>query len=640
MRLKHFLSVFLTLLTLSVGQMWGATTSLAEWTFISTSKPANSTNFNATSGTMSTSSTFYLNGSGSTWNSTKSLYAFTAVTDITITLTLNQAAPAGTVITLSADTYYNKDKNAPMTGFSITAKEGTGSFGTTGLSVTSWSLSTSTANKSVTYTTQAALASGKTIVFKLTQTGKAGAGEGYFNNVAIKATTYSVTYNDNGKTSGSVPTDNTKYLSGATVTVASNSGNLAKNNYTFGGWNTNTSGTGTNYAAGSGSFTITADKTLYAKWNSAAVSTPTLTLTGSGAFGNVDVDATKDLNFTLAGSNLTANASVEVTGTGFSLVTPAGGSLTQTAGSITGSNNITVRFAPTAGGAHNGTLTVSSTGASDASVSLSGTGQLSDTFIDELHSTTGYTSASPHVEKGSYGTTPTIADKPTATSGTCAQQHYHFVGWITAAKFEAGTSIAVGDLQSPTSATGATYYAVWAKASAGASFNGSTGGDFLIYANISGTNKYATNTISSGGLSTTTTASDAQVYTFTKSGDDWTISYQDGNTTKYLTAPTGNDGNLSAFSTTATTWKLVTGSYGSWRIYSRSSDKNGDNTYSHRGLYYQTTANAFKNYATSNVDGTTYYDCEIGSATTYTDYKAVCCTELAQINGSFLLIHF
>ena len=87
------------------------------------------------------------------------------------------------------------------------------------------------------------------------------------NIVSIVVTpTYTVTYEDNGATSGTVPTDATQYNSGATVTVKTNSGNLAKTGHTFGGWNTNSSGTGTNYTAGSGTFKITGNTTLYAKW--------------------------------------------------------------------------------------------------------------------------------------------------------------------------------------------------------------------------------------------------------------------------------------------------------------------------------------------------------------------------------------
>ena len=83
--------------------------------------------------------------------------------------------------------------------------------------------------------------------------------------------TYSITYNSNanqhetGEVSGSLPSSTT-HSSGALVTVASNSGNLARQGFTFAGWNTASNGSGTTYAAGSGTFTINADTTLYAKW--------------------------------------------------------------------------------------------------------------------------------------------------------------------------------------------------------------------------------------------------------------------------------------------------------------------------------------------------------------------------------------
>lgn len=75
---------------------------------------------------------------------------------------------------------------------------------------------------------------------------------------------YKVTYNINSGT-GTVPTDNTQYTYNQTVTVKGQNG-ISRTGYTFGGWNTNSSGTGTNYTAGSGTFNITKNTTLYAKW--------------------------------------------------------------------------------------------------------------------------------------------------------------------------------------------------------------------------------------------------------------------------------------------------------------------------------------------------------------------------------------
>ncbi|MCU6711946.1 InlB B-repeat-containing protein [Paenibacillus sp. J5C_2022] len=75
--------------------------------------------------------------------------------------------------------------------------------------------------------------------------------------------TYTVTYDDNGATNGSVPTDSRTYAQGDTVSVYDNVGSLTNTGFTFTGWDTVT---GTTYAAGD-TFTMdNANVTLYAKW--------------------------------------------------------------------------------------------------------------------------------------------------------------------------------------------------------------------------------------------------------------------------------------------------------------------------------------------------------------------------------------
>lgn len=86
------------------------------------------------------------------------------------------------------------------------------------------------------------------------------------------ATSFTITYDANasqhqdGVVTGSLPTSSS-HASGSSVAVAANSGNLARQGFTFAGWNTLSNGSGTTYPAGTGTFTISGNITLYAKWD-------------------------------------------------------------------------------------------------------------------------------------------------------------------------------------------------------------------------------------------------------------------------------------------------------------------------------------------------------------------------------------
>lgn len=105
----------------------------------------------------------------------------------------------------------------------------------------------------------------------------------------------SVTYIGNGNTGGTAPTDaNNPYFYGGTVTALANTGGLVRTGFTFAGWNTNPSGTGTNYAAGSGTFSILANTNLFAKW---VPITYTVTYDGNGnTGGTAPVDGSSPYN--------------------------------------------------------------------------------------------------------------------------------------------------------------------------------------------------------------------------------------------------------------------------------------------------------------------------------------------------------
>jgi uncharacterized repeat protein (TIGR02543 family) len=122
-------------------------------------------------------------------------------------------------------------------------------FANSGYTFNNWTVSAGTAmfgnanNASTTVT----LSSNATIVANFTQ-----------NSV----TSYTVTYNINGGT-GTTPSQQT-VTAGNSVILASGS-EFTRDGFTFGGWNTSSDGTGTNYSARF-SFTPTGNITLFARW--------------------------------------------------------------------------------------------------------------------------------------------------------------------------------------------------------------------------------------------------------------------------------------------------------------------------------------------------------------------------------------
>ncbi len=105
-----------------------------------------------------------------------------------------------------------------------------------------------------------------------------------------------VTYNGNGQTGGTVPTDSNYYLTGDTVTVLD--GGLTRTGYTFTGWND-----GSNTYLPGGTFLMGATNvTLTAQWTA---NTYTVAFDGNGSTGG----SMANQNFTYdVAQNLTANA--------------------------------------------------------------------------------------------------------------------------------------------------------------------------------------------------------------------------------------------------------------------------------------------------------------------------------------------
>jgi uncharacterized repeat protein (TIGR02543 family) len=110
----------------------------------------------------------------------------------------------------------------------------------------------------------------------------------YAQWTAVVPTTYTVTYNGNGNTGGSVPVDGSSpYSSGATVTVLANTGSLVDTGYAFNGWNTQSGGGGTAYQPTATFSMPAANVTLFAQWTAVVPTTYTVTFDANGGSGTM-----------------------------------------------------------------------------------------------------------------------------------------------------------------------------------------------------------------------------------------------------------------------------------------------------------------------------------------------------------------
>jgi uncharacterized repeat protein (TIGR02543 family) len=113
---------------------------------------------------------------------------------------------------------------------------------------------------------------------------------------------YAVTYDGNGSTGGTAPTDgNSPYASGATVTVLGNTGSLVKTGFSFNNWNTLSNGSGTSYAPAA-TFIISSNTTLFAQWT--ALSPYTVTFDANGGSGSMS-DETSNVPAALTANSFT-----------------------------------------------------------------------------------------------------------------------------------------------------------------------------------------------------------------------------------------------------------------------------------------------------------------------------------------------
>jgi hypothetical protein len=279
---------------------------------------------------------------------------------------------------------------------------------------------------------------------------------------------YSVTYNGNGNTGGSIPVDPVAYASGQTVTVLGNTGNLSISGYVFDHWNTAANGLGTSYSAGNIFAMSTANVILYAIYNAVY----SVTYYANGASGSVPVDSSAYLH----GATVTTLGNT--------------GPLTYPSYSFNGWNT-----------AANGSGTQHSPGTTFlvgyANVALYA--QWLPTYTI-TYSGNGNTGGTAPTDSNSYlnGASAVVANN----SGSLVKTSYAFIGWNTLANgsgttYSPGSSYIVG-------ASNIVLYAKWAPTyPVTYNGNGNTGGSIPVDGNLYQTGQTVTVLANTGNLSKT-----------------------------------------------------------------------------------------------------------------------------------------
>lgn len=661
-------AVVCMLLTIGIGNVWGGTATITEdfekqtagATYNST-QTYTAANSNAgiawfvEHGTVSTSS--YLDGSKSmhmrayyaknsasgTWNG--NLPYVNSTTDVKglISITFN-AAVSNTG--LKMDVMYSTNSGSSWSYmYKTSASSGTNAsaitFSNTSKASYTYYIPSAALSPTGNFRIKIAVNSGST------HTNKPGSAGNYtfrVDNIAFTYTAYTVTYNGNGNTSGSVPTDATKYLSGATVTVKSNSGSLAKTGYTFGGWNTQADGNGTNYTAGSGTFTITADKTLYAKWESSGGgSTPEIT-TSVSTLSNIGY-STDDFSrvvgsFTVSGSNLTNNVTVtpnshhEICLTENGTYQTTAIELSKGSGTLAATTIYVRMRSGKAAGSYGGNIACASSGATTKNVNT--TGNVPFTIQWYANGTLYHTSYAPYAT----GTGSNLGDLPDPNPNpiTYSCDDKVFMGWYDGASYSHATDAPAYVTSTTKILSDKTFRAVFATEETGGeptAYTAGDEGDFVLASyNTSDSKWYAiptSPTVSSGKItgveiSVSTSAGSVDYVTGANAtGYTWTIAdatygqtISDGS--KYIYHSNGGSSGTNLTYGTGTTY--------TWTI---ESETNGltfkgteGSTVRTRGLLASGTT--FGGYSLSNEDASGYYRIQVLpiGGMTYSDFNTTC----------------
>lgn len=302
----------------------------------------------------------------------------------------------------------------------------------------------------------------------------------------------------------------------------------------------------------------------------------------------------------------------------------------------------------------NGTATVSHTGTSntltvtpstDCTVRVNFEKKTVNTYIDEIQDNGTIEDCST--------TAPSLTDKSVATTGTCAQQHYHFMGWVTAANKANPTDANIIEAGETVAVNGTTYYAVWAKGvSSGEVFDSYTkvttapldwttdkyvlvctnqskiltgkasAGNWGNYASFDADTEYSSYELT---IAATATAN----YYSIKLGNKYLSLTSNGNNLYFVDSYTANGNGFNNCD---------------WQLYKSSNEfivespikYTISNNSTWRAINYNKTSGQerFACYKYDTQEKCVLYKRNTTTGTTYSDYITTCCQNLGQINGS------
>lgn len=362
----------------------------------------------------------------------------------------------------------------------------------------------------------------------------------------------------------------------------------------------------------------------------AATNTPTLTVAGNAtslAIGDAKVSGSGKSNNTLtfSGTNLTANATLGISGTNAAMFDVTPKSVAPSTGTIT-NQTITITYSPTTAGDHTATLTISSDGATSKTITLTGTGKYE--VIWKNNGGIDTTTLVANGSRPSFPNTPTSCDTGEGASTT-------FYGWANNSSTWSGK---INSLEGQTvytsaasmpivSGNGTTYHAVFCKGG-----NGS----------ITITNKLFTDTL---GSSYGTYYITAGGYRFEMNACKQSSKCQmrDNATLSYIAIPS-LPGAIIGISTSACTDASGSNYTGTLHFKHTKTRGNADDNDIAKVSY--SSVSSFNWDLSSNTSYTSGYlltsaglrmsDLTISYSLPGTNFMTNCCTDLDPINGSFL----